>query len=564
MHDLVIKNACIIDGLGNLATNGELAVKDGRISEIGPTIGDGREVMDAEGLSLSPGIIDLHTHFDAQLTWDPYATPSNRLGVTTVVIGNCGFTIAPCKPEHRERTLKNLTHVEGMSLEAMQAGIDWDFETFPDYMNSLECRGMVPNVAAFCGHSSVRTWVLGDAASDRAATAPEVAEMKTLVLEALEAGACGFATSTLEQHNGDAGIPMPSRLADEREMLELTGALGEAGRGAFMLTKGMTTTVPWLEKVAAKNGRPVMIAAMFVDPGDPDRVFREIGQIEEARDRGRELWSQVGCFPLGMEFTLEHPYPLEALIGWRPAIEAEGSEAYKAVLADVSFRQNLKDEMKTTGVPNRFSSNNWDHMTIMSVHKPAHRDLVGKKVGSLAREAGKDPWDWFLDFGLADDLKSMFDCRLFNVDEDRVVELLRNPAAAITLSDAGAHLSFLCDAGFGLHLLGHWARDRGDMSVEYAVQALTSHAADIYRIKDRGRLVPGAWADLMLFDPKTVARGEKRRVNDLPAGADRIDTPAVGLHGVWVNGVRTVDGRGDNLGDCGTPGHLLRDFADAS
>ena len=157
MHDLVIKNARIIDGLGNLAMNGELAVKDGRISEIGPTIGDGREVMDAEGLSLSPGIIDLHTHFDAQLTWDPYATPSNRLGVTTVVIGNCGFTIAPCKPEHRERTLKNLTHVEGMSLEAMQAGIDWDFETFPDYMNSLECRGMVPNVAAFCGHSSVRT-----------------------------------------------------------------------------------------------------------------------------------------------------------------------------------------------------------------------------------------------------------------------------------------------------------------------------------------------------------------------------------------------------------------------
>jgi len=202
-------------------------------------------------------------------------------------------------------------------------------------------------------------------------------------------------------------------------------------------------------------------------------------------------------------------------------------------------------------------------MTIMSAHKPVHRDLIGKKVGSLAREAGEDPWDWFLDFGLADDLKSMFDCRLFNVDEDRVVELLRNPAAAITLSDAGAHLSFLCDAGFGLHLLGHWVRDRGEMSVEYAIQALTSRAADICRIKDRGRLVPGAWADLMLFDPKTVGRGEKRRVSDLPAGAARVDTPAIGLHGVWVNGVRTVDNQGDNLRDCGTPGHLLRDFADA-
>ena len=563
MHDLAIRNAAVVDGLGNPAFEGELAISDGRIAEVGQTVADARENIDADGLTLAPGIIDLHTHFDAQLTWDPYATPSNRLGVTTVVIGNCGFTIAPCKPGDRERILKNLTHVEGMSLEAMQEGIDWDFETFPDYMNSLERRGLVPNVAAFCGHSSVRTWVLGSEASNRTATAEEVAEMKKLVLEALEAGACGFATSTLEQHNGHAGIPMPSRLADEHEMFELTGALGEADRGAFMLTKGMKTTVPWLEEIASRNGRPVMIAAMFVDPGDPERVFREIGEIESARDRGRELWSQVGCFPLGMEFTLQHPYPLEALINWRPAIEAEGTEAYKKVLSDPSFRSALKAEMNTTGVPNRFSSNNWDHMKIMSVGKPEHEQLVGKIVGQLAREAGEDPWDWFLDFGLADDLVAEFECLLFNVDEDRVVDLLRHPAAAVTLSDAGAHLSFLCDAGFGLHLMGHWARDRGDMTLEYAVEALTSRAAKIYRIKDRGLLQKGAWADLMMFDPKTVGRGEKRRVQDLPAGATRVDTPAVGLHGVWVNGVRTVDEKGENLRDCGTPGQLLRDFADS-
>ncbi len=562
MHDLVIRNAVIVDGMGTPSYAGDLAVSDGRIAALGDAVGEGRETVDAEGLTLAPGIIDLHTHFDAQLTWDPYATPSNRLGVTTVVIGNCGFTIAPCKPQDRERILQNLTHVEGMSLDAMLEGIDWDFETFPDYMNSLERRGLVPNVAAFCGHSSVRTWVLGAEASDRVASADEVAEMKRLLLEALDVGACGFATSTLEQHNGHAGIPMPSRLADEHEMFELTGALGEAGKGAFMLTKGMKTTVPWLEEISARNGRPVMIAAMFVDPGDPERVFHEIGEIETARERGRELWSQVGCFPLGMEFTLEHPYPLEALINWRPAIEAEGTEAFKRVLADPSFRQALKDEMHTTGVPNRFSSNNWDYMTIMSVGKAEHADLVGKIVGKLARDDGKDPWDWFLDFGLADDLQAEFECLLFNVDEDRVVDLLRHPAAAVTLSDAGAHLSFLCDAGFGLHLMGHWARDRGDMTLEYAVQALTSRAADIYRIKDRGRLSVGAWADMILFDPKTVGRGEKRRVQDLPAGATRVDTPAVGLHGVWVNGVRTVDNQGNNLRDCGRPGQLLRDFAD--
>jgi N-acyl-D-aspartate/D-glutamate deacylase len=561
MHDLVIENAALYDGLGNPAVQGALAVKDGRIAEVGADVGAGAETLDAGGLALAPGIVDLHTHFDAQLTWDPYATPSNALGVTTVVIGNCGFTIAPCKAEHRDLTLRNLTHVEGMSLDAMRAGVDWDFESFPGYLDLLERKGMVPNTVCFCGHSSLRTFVLGEESSSRAATAAEVAEMKRLVVEALEAGAAGFATSTLEQHNGENGIPMPSRLADAHEMMELTGALGEAGRGVFMLTKGMTSTVPWLESISENNGRPVMIAAMFVDPGDPERVFREIGQIEAARGRGRELWAQVGCFSLGMEFTLEHPYPLEAFIAWRPAIEAEGSEDFKRVLADPSFRQGLKDEIGTKGVPNRFSNQNWDHLTIAEVHKAEHRELVGKKVGPLARAADVEPWDWFLDFGLADDLKTLFDCKLFNVDEERVVELLRHPFAAVALSDAGAHLSFLCDAGFGLHLLGHWVRERGDMTTEAAVQALTSRPAEIYRIKDRGRLTPGAWADLMLFDPATVARGPKRRVNDLPTGASRIDTPAVGLHGVWVNGTRTVDENGP-IADCGRPGQLLRDFSD--
>ena len=412
MHDLVIENAVLVDGLGNPAVHGALAVKDGCIAEIGEDVGPGAETLDAEGLTLAPGIVDLHTHFDAQLTWDPYATPSNALGVTTVVIGNCGFTIAPCKAEHRDLILRNLTHVEGMSLEALRAGVDWDFESFPEYLDLLERKGMVPNVACFCGHSSLRTYVLGEEASSRTATEAEIAEMKRLVVEAMAAGAAGFATSTLEQHNGENGVPMPSRLADEREMMELTGALGEAGRGVFMLTKGMTSTVPWLESISENNGRPVMIAAMFVDPGDPERVFRELGQIEAARGRGRELWAQVGCLALGMEFTLEHPYPLEALISWRPAIEAEGSEDFRRVLADPSFRQGLKDEVGTKGVPNRFSDQNWDHLTIAEVHKPEHRDLIGKKVGPLAREAGVDPWDWFLDFGLADDLNPDFPDRL--------------------------------------------------------------------------------------------------------------------------------------------------------
>ena len=560
MHDLVIDNARIIDGLGAPAFEGGVAVTAGRIAAVGRNLGTARQTVDAQGLALAPGIVDIHTHYDAQLTWDPFATPSTALGVTTVVIGNCGFTIAPCRPQHRDVIMRNLTHVEGMSLDAMRAGIQWDFESYPEYLASIERRGIVPNVASFVGHSSVRTYVLGEEAAKRAATDAEIAEMKRIVLEAVKAGAIGFATSTLEQHNGEHGIPMPSRLADEKEMLALTGALGEAGRGVFMLTKGMTSTIPWLEKIAGANGRPVMIAAMFVDPGDPQRVFKELGEIEQARSRGRELWAQVGCFPLGMEFTLRHPYPLEALMAWRPAMTASDPSRYRQILTDPSFRRALIHEMGQPGVPNRISNENWDYLTVMEVGKPSLRPLEGRTIGELARERKREPWDVFLDLGLEDDLDTMFDCRLFNTDEKKVSELLRHPCAAIALSDAGAHLSFLCDAGFGLHLFGHWVRERGDMTLEQAVRAVTSTVADAYRIKDRGRIAPGAWADLMLFDPVTVGRGPKRRVNDLPTGASRLDTPAVGLHGVWVNGVRVADTRGI-MADCGRPGRLLRQFS---
>ena len=246
-------------------------------------------------------------------------------------------------------------------------------------------------------------------------------------------------------------------------------------------------------------------------------------------------------------------------MAWRPALEASSETRYRQILADPSFRRALMHEMGQPGVPHRISNENWDYLTVMEVKKPALRHLEGKIIGQLAREQKREPWDVFLDLGLEDDLDTMFDCRLFNTDEKKVSELLRHPCAAVALSDAGAHLSFLCDAGFGLHLFGHWVRERKDMTLEEAVRAVTSTVADAYRIPGRGRIAPGAWADLMLFDPATVGRGGKRRVNDLPTGASRLDTPAVGLHGVWVNGVRTADDKGV-LADCGLPGRLLKEF----
>jgi N-acyl-D-aspartate/D-glutamate deacylase len=561
VHDVVIENAVLIDGTGAPRRAGALAVKDGRIAALGRDIGSARERVDAQGLVLAPGIVDLHTHYDAQLTWDAFATPSVGLGVTSVVIGNCGFTIAPCREGDRDLTLRNLTHVEGMPIEALRAGVDWSFESYSDYLGLLERKGSVPNIASFVGHSSVRTYVMGEDAPERKARPEEVARMKQIVGDALRAGAVGFSTSTLEQHNGENGIPMPSRLADEREMQELTGALGEVGKGVFQITKGMTTTVPWLEQIAERSKRPVNIAALFSDPNDPERVFEEFKEIDAARARGRELWGHVTCFPLGMEFTLRHPYPLEALLAWRPAIESEGSEQYQRTLRDRAFRAAVQEEARSRTVPNRFSYHSLEQMTIKKVQQDRHRTLVGKNVTALARAEGKDPFDWFLDFGLDGELDAMVDCNLFNTDEEAVLKLMLQPHGQVTLSDAGAHLAFLCDAGFGLHLFGHWVRHRGDLALERAVQMVTSRPAGLYRIKDRGRLQPGAWADLILFDPATVGRGERCRVWDLPGGASRIDTPPRGLHGVWVNGVRVVDEKGP-IKEAGRPGKVLRDFSD--
>jgi N-acyl-D-amino-acid deacylase len=560
MHDLVIENARIVDGLGGPAQHGAIAVNDGRIAAVGGKPAAARERIDAQGAVIAPGIIDLHTHYDAQLTWDAFATPSPTNGVTTVVIGNCGFTIAPSKPEHRELNARNLAVVEGMPIEALQAGIDWDFESYPEYLDCLERKGMVPNVASFCGHSSVRVNVMGEDAMKRAATPAEVAEMKRIVSEAIDAGAIGFATSTLEQHNGINGTPMPSRFADEHEMMELTGTLGEKGRGVFMLTKGMTSTVPWLEEISRRNGRPVMICAMFTDPNDPQRVVREFGEIADARTRGHELWGQVASYPLGMEFSLALPYPLHALIAWRPAMESLGTPRYLELFADRAFREAVKAEARTTSVPVRFSYHSFKLMRVQEVRDPEFSDLVGKMVVDLAKQAGKDPFDWLFDHALDGGVETLFDCKLFNIDEDRVRDLLMHPCSALGLGDAGAHLSFLCDAGFGLHLLGHWVRERGDLTLEQAVQMLTSRLADAYRIPDRGRLVPGARADLLMFDPDTVGRGEKHRVSDLPAGASRVDIPPSGVLGVWVNGKHVVDENG-RVADCGKPGELIRGFA---
>ncbi|HLB17247.1 MAG TPA: amidohydrolase family protein [Burkholderiales bacterium] len=556
MHDLVIRNAQLVDGLGSPPRHGAVAVAAGRIVAIGEDVGTGRQVVDAGGLALAPGIIDNHTHYDAQVTWDPDLTASSSLGVTTAVIGNCGFTIAPCRPEDRDLVMRNLTNVEGMSLEALRAGIRWDFESFPEYLAMLERNGLGLNVAAFAGHSSIRTFVMREDAPRRAGTADEVEAMRRLVAEAMRAGAIGFATSTSPAHNGDGGLPMPSRLADDAELFALTGAV--EGAGVFMLTKGGHTQVSLLEEIAARNGRPVVIAALLHSSTSPDAVFRDLDEIAAANARGRRLVGAISCCPLTMDFTLRAPYPFEGLAAWKPALGLKG-EAFKRVIADPAFRRAIRVELAQPAVFRLFGGE-WDKVQVVEAALAANRGLENRSFADIGREQDRDPLDALLDLALAEDLATVFAALMLNSDEDAVARLIRHPHSLVSLSDAGAHLTFFNDAGFGLHLLGYWVRERGVLSLAEGVRKLTSDPARLFGIADRGRLEVGGAADLFLFDPATVNRGPKRRVFDLPAGAPRLVTPGIGVHGVWVNGERVADERGP-IASAPRAGKLLREFA---
>ena len=557
--DLLIRNALVFDGTGSEPAIKDVAVHAGFIWATGHNLPkNAKKVVDADGLALMPGIIDCHTHYDAQITWDSTLKPSPALGVTTAVIGNCGFTIAPCKPADRELTMRNLTQVEGMSLEVLRQGIDWGFETFTEYLDLLRRKGSAVNIAAYVGHSSVRTWVMGADASRRAATESEIAQMQVIVRDAMAAGAVGFASSTSPAHNGAGGLPMPSRLASDGEMMALITAMGEGNKGVYMVTKGGNMPVPFLEEMSAQSGRPVMIAALLHNSTNPNAVFKDLEQIAEANARGRRLIGQVSCCPLTMDFTLASPYPVEGLQSWKPALGLTG-DSLKRVLADAAFRQSVRNEI-TAPTTFRLFNGEWDKVHVVEAALPEHAAMEQRSIAELAGAQGRDPLDVMLDLALAEDLQTVFTAQLLNSDDEAVGRVLNHPHSIVSLSDAGAHLTFFNDAGYGLHLLGHWARDRRAMSLADAVRRLTAQPASVLGMRDRGLIREGLAADLLLFDPATVGRGPKHRVFDLPGGAARLTTDAVGVHGVWVNGQQVADGQG-LLANTPLAGSLLTEFA---
>ena len=560
MHELVIRNAAVVDGTGGPVRHVDVAVDAGHIVAVESVAQRGREEVDAKGLVLAPGIIDVHTHYDAQLTWDPTASPSPALGVTTVVIGNCGFGIAPATPETRDLILANLSVVEAMSLDSLKAGVRWDFETFPQYLEMLRSQGVVPNVASFASHSAIRSVVMKEAGSERAATPEELEQMVQIFRDAMAAGAIGLGSSTFENHNGAGGVPVPSRLASEQEFLAFAKVMAEFDHGVTVITCGDRTSIDFLEQLAQTSGRPAIYAPLLHYSNQPERAARLSAQCRQARKRGALVYAQASCQPLSMDFTLAHAYPLLTVQPW-PELANLEHEAFMQVVGGQSFRDRMRQSLSHPD-GGRIFNGDWSRVEVTIAATPANAPLEGRTIAEIAAQRSADPVDTFLDIGLQENLETTFTAKLLNVEEDRVGELLEDDGNLVSLSDGGAHLTFFCDAGFGMHFLGHWVRELGRFDLPRAVRKLTSDVADIYGLAGRGRIEVGAHADLILFDPGKIGISKAQRVADLPGGATRLVRSAPGLQTVWVNGTRVYD-QGEYVDQPRPPGHVITRFSQA-
>jgi N-acyl-D-amino-acid deacylase len=523
--DIVIRGGTVVDGTGAPGMIADVAIADGVIREIGPQLSGDRE-LDATGCVVAPGFIDIHTHYDAQVFWDPALQPTSFHGVTTVVAGNCGFAIAPTRPEHHDVIARTLENVEDMDLATLTAGIAWDFETFPEYLASVHRRGTLLNFTAYCGHSALRLYVMGDAAYERAATTEEIERMCALLREALDAGAAGFSTSFSYAHRGVDGKPVPSRFAERDEVDALFMAAGQAGRGVVLITPGEQCSYADVYEWQPRVGRPFTYP-LFAAPGG--RHLEPVRLHEEGLDRGANVWPQVTPRPLTMQFTMADAYNLntgevfgELLKVSRPVRLA----AYR----DPEWRARAAADLEQSKMKPR-----WNTFEVSESQR--FPELQGRRVSDLARERGCGPLDVMCELAVAEDLETRFRAYIANDDAEAVGKLLTHDHVALGLSDAGAHVDQLCDAPLPTDLLGKWVRDRGVMPVEAAVRKLTGEPADMFGFVRRGYLRAGSWADVCVFDPQTVDTGPTRRVRDFPADGERLtaEEPA-GVRHVLVNG----------------------------
>lgn len=530
MSERIVRGGSIVDGTGRPRYDADIRIVDGVIAEIGTNL-TGGDAIDARGCLVTPGFVDLHTHYDPQVLWDPWLTPSSSLGVTSAVAGNCGFSIAPCRPESRGPLLRTFENVEDMRSTTLEAGVEWAFETYPEYLRHLAVRGTAINFGGYVGHTALRLWAMGEAAWSRPAEPAEMSAMRAALREALDAGAVGFSTDRSPFHRGDGGRTVPSAVASQTEVEALMRVCGEAGRGLVHCAPG--EDYHWLYEVQPRIGRPVTWSAILAYPPDARSKADWRNKLADHRRgiaAGADVHPQVTCRPVTMAFTLADPTVYAAVPAFGRLLAGSPQER-KVLYGDGSWRT----EARTQLAEGRYVDPRFETMQISESNDDR---LVGRSVSILAAERGCDPFDLMCETALAEQLGTRFEVTFANDDEAAVQSLLSEAGCVLGLSDAGAHSGQLCDAALPVDYLADWVRDRESATVEAGVRRVTGELADLVGIPGRGYVRPGFFADLVVIDWNRLGRGPVHRVRDLPGGDDRLltDQPTGIVH-VLVNGV---------------------------
>jgi N-acyl-D-amino-acid deacylase len=553
-YDLLIKNGRIIDGSGRPAFHGDVGVAQGKIVELGRLDGSARRVIEADGRVVSPGFIDNHCHYDAQVLWDPLCTFSCHHGATSVIIGNCSLALAPVKAAEREKLAGMLSYVEAIPMDVLNAGVPWTWETFPEYMSAVGQRLGV-NVGTLVGHSAVRLYAMGKDCSDRAATDAELETMRRVVREALEAGALGLSITRNMNHFDIAGTRIPAACAPESELFALTDVLREVGTGVIQCGGGTQPELKdnLLSRISQACGRPVMYNTLVEQARHPGRWRQHLTHVEETARQGIRAVPLCNPGSVVQRFTMKNCQVFRSMPAWLPILQGSDAEKVRAY-SDPEVRAKLRAEVDGPQAPDPSFSRRWDLMIVEEPQLPKNRGLEGQSIAEIAKARGQHPVDAFLDLAVEEELNTVFTLGENNTDTEAVAQILGSPYAVVGLSDGGAHVQFHSNVSNPTRLLGHWVRKKKIMPLELAVRRLTFDSASAFGIYDRGLVQPGMAADLVVFDPDTVQPITEDVVHDFPNNGWRMRELAEGIHYTVVNGEVLLE-KGTHTGSY--PGRVL-------
>jgi N-acyl-D-amino-acid deacylase len=556
-YDLLIRNGRIVDGSGMPAFRGDVAVMDGKITEIGKLSGPAKRTIDAEGRVVAPGFIDNHCHYDAQVTWDPLCSYSCDHGATTVIFGNCSLSLAPVRKGKEERLSEFLSYVEAIPMEVLRT-VEFGWETVPQYLDQLD-HHLGVNVGNLIGHTAVRYYVMGDDCQKRAATDDEIKEMRDLVRDGIKAGALGLSVSRNQGHYDPQGVHIPALWADEKEIFALGDVLRELGTGLIQSGGGNGAEMKsrLMSRLSEATGRTVVYNNLSQSMRRPDEWKKQMAQIDATTARGIRAFPMCTPNRITDYFTMRNCQEFRGLPTWHPILLATDEEKLRAY-SDPDMRKKLHVEaveFKVDTPPPGICRTWWDYMEVQTAVLPKNKVFEGKTVGEIAKMQGKGVIDAFLDLVVEENLDTEFLHGEINVDEAAMTQILTYPNAIIGLSDGGAHVQFQSGFGFSTRLLSEWVREKQAMTLEQAVRRLTFDSASIFGLYDRGLLRPGMVADIAIFDPDTVRPLPLEVVHDFPTGAKRIKEPAEGIMATVVNGEVLME-NGKHTGVL--PGRVLR------